>query len=119
MSATEGESMGESKAPRVCHLCGLASTVKCGGCREARYCTRACQKAHWREHKLLCQQIQAKRDKKAARRRELGEALIEASGRGQLSDVRGLLAAGLTRLMSDTEDGHKSSYKTKQKQSRG
>ena len=68
--------------------------MKCGGCREARYCTRACQKAHWREHKLLCQQIQAKRDKKAARRRELGEALIEASGRGQLSEVRGLLAAG-------------------------
>ena len=94
MSASEGESMGESKAPRLCHLCGLASTMKCGGCREAHYCTRACQKAHWREHKLLCQQIQAERDKKAARHRELGGALYWASARGQLSEVRGLLAAG-------------------------
>ena len=68
--------------------------MKCGGCREARYCTRACQKAHWREHKLLCQQIQAERVKEAARHRELGEALFWASARGQLSEVRGLLAAG-------------------------
>jgi ankyrin repeat protein len=39
----------------------------------------------------MCRQIQ---DESWARHRELGEALIEASGRGQLSEVRGLLAAG-------------------------
>ena len=65
--------------------------------------------SHWPVHLQMCRQIQ---DESKARRRELGAKLLKASVSGQLPDVRGLLAAGLTRLMSDTEDGHKSSYKT-------
>ena len=96
----------------TCDYCGQYSTTKkCSGCKEARYCTPACQKSHWPDHKLLCRQIQAERDKKA-RRRELGEKLIKASFDGNLLSVRMLLASGLTRLRSGTEDGHKSSYKT-------
>ena len=26
----------------------------CGGCKKARYCTKDCQKAHWKEHKAKC-----------------------------------------------------------------
>ena len=78
----------------TCDYCGQYSTTKkCSGCKEARYCTPACQKSHWSDHKLLCRQIQAERDKKA-RRRELGEKLYNASVRGLLSEVRSLLASG-------------------------
>ncbi|KAI0056700.1 hypothetical protein BV25DRAFT_1903059 [Artomyces pyxidatus] len=30
---------------------------RCGGCRVTLYCTRECQKAHWREHRGECQQV--------------------------------------------------------------
>jgi hypothetical protein len=29
----------------------------CGGCRVARYCSRACQRAAWKQHKPVCQAI--------------------------------------------------------------
>ena len=31
----------------------------CGGCRVARYCGRACQRAAWKQHKLVCAAISA------------------------------------------------------------
>ncbi len=34
--------------------CASEATTTCGGCSAAWYCTRACQKAHWREHRLSC-----------------------------------------------------------------
>jgi len=39
-------------------LVGGKSCV-CGGCRTARYCSAACQKAHWKEwHKPVCKSLQ-------------------------------------------------------------
>ena len=35
-----------------CHKHGL--TQRCGGCHATAYCSRDCQKAHWRNHKRLC-----------------------------------------------------------------
>ena len=32
---------------------------QCSGCKVAGYCGRACQKAHWKEHKAVCQRLQA------------------------------------------------------------
>ena len=87
----------------------LDEMKQCSGCKTTRYCDAACKKSHWPVHRQMFRQIQ---DESKARNKELGEALIEASGRGQLSEVQGLSVAGLTRLRSDTEDGHKSSYKT-------
>ncbi|KAH9477955.1 hypothetical protein JR316_0010188 [Psilocybe cubensis] len=39
-----------------CSWCSNTSAIlsKCGGCSEARYCDRACQKLHWEEHKKTC-----------------------------------------------------------------
>jgi len=31
----------------------------CGGCRTARYCSRACQKAAWKQHKPVCSALAA------------------------------------------------------------
>lgn len=33
----------------------------CSGCRTARYCAAACQKADWKKHKVACRAIQAER----------------------------------------------------------
>ena len=30
---------------------------ECGSCRQARYCGRECQLAHWQEHKTRCKEV--------------------------------------------------------------
>lgn len=40
---------------RACAECGaLARCQRCGACRVAHYCSRACQKKNWRAHKKWC-----------------------------------------------------------------
>jgi hypothetical protein len=34
--------------------CSNRGTKKCGKCNSARYCSRECQMAHWKEHKQVC-----------------------------------------------------------------
>ena len=29
--------------------------INCGSCRLTRYCSRECQKSHWKEHKGFCE----------------------------------------------------------------
>ena len=98
-----------------CDCCGdrgpQATRFVCGGCLESKYCSKECQTLNWRDHKGLCLQIKAEREERE-KRKQLGEALFCVAFHGNLQEVRRLLALGLTRLMSDTEDGHKSSYKT-------
>jgi len=49
----------------TCDWCGAYSTTdRCSGCMEARYCGKRCQASHWAEHKGLCLQIRAEREKK-------------------------------------------------------
>ena len=35
-----------------------AASKACSGCKVVRYCSRACQVAHWKEHKELCKRLQ-------------------------------------------------------------
>ncbi|KAF9525375.1 hypothetical protein CPB83DRAFT_909258 [Crepidotus variabilis] len=45
---------GIGKEP-VCERCLLVTTLlTCGGCHEVRYCCKACQRAHWKDHKGQC-----------------------------------------------------------------
>lgn len=40
---------------RACVQCGAIASKRCDRCKEARYCGKACQRAHWRaEHKEDC-----------------------------------------------------------------
>ncbi|KAJ6091921.1 hypothetical protein N7467_003890 [Penicillium canescens] len=40
----------------VCNACGklMASPKKCGQCLSAFYCSKVCQKADWKAHKVIC-----------------------------------------------------------------
>lgn len=46
---------------RRCHFCGKhAEHIKrCARCGKVQYCGRQCQKKHWKEHKLVCQQSES------------------------------------------------------------
>ena len=33
---------------------GQPSLLSCGACKQTKYCSRACQKSHWKTHKLHC-----------------------------------------------------------------
>ncbi|KAH8092663.1 hypothetical protein BXZ70DRAFT_1066970 [Cristinia sonorae] len=38
----------------LCWNCKAPATKVCSGCKETRYCTSECQKAHWKKHKAHC-----------------------------------------------------------------
>ena len=41
-------------AVHVCAHCGVKAKKRCGKCKKAFYCSDACQKAGWKEHKSFC-----------------------------------------------------------------
>jgi hypothetical protein len=44
--------------PPVCYVCRKDCTLKCMGCSVARYCSKACQKKHWKlGHKQDCKTL--------------------------------------------------------------
>ena len=38
----------------LCVVCGRNATKTCTRCKKARYCSRHCQKYHWKKHKAQC-----------------------------------------------------------------
>jgi hypothetical protein len=44
----------------VCASCHFEfpQLVECGQCRCTHYCSKACQKEHWREHKKVCKKVE-------------------------------------------------------------
>lgn len=51
-----------SKGPPqdICNYCGKSTIdnkgalMKCSRCLVGRYCSKACQKQHWKDHKVYC-----------------------------------------------------------------
>jgi len=46
----------------ACALCGQTTHSQCVGCKTVYYCTRECQKAHWKLHKKECASLANKKD---------------------------------------------------------
>lgn len=38
-------------------ICGNKTSSHCGNCKIQKYCSKECQKNHWKEHKFLCNDI--------------------------------------------------------------
>ena len=67
-----GQALGTLATPVCCNNPSCSSSVGfterqsvsgkgciCSGCRTARYCDRACQRAHWKQHKPVCKGLAA------------------------------------------------------------
>ena len=75
---------------------------------ESKYCSKECQKLNWRDHKGLCLQIKAEREARE-KRKQLGEALYDASFYGNRQEVRRLLALGADARY-EVEEGETKGY---------
>ena len=41
--------------PGLCYFCGeRRETKRCAACHHAHYCSKTCQKRHWKKHKPNC-----------------------------------------------------------------
>ncbi|KAI9325627.1 hypothetical protein BDR26DRAFT_878961 [Obelidium mucronatum] len=68
-----GNNKPQHKFGATCHVCFAGgSTKKCSECRVIRYCSEACQKAHWPAHKLMCKLIHKAAEETAAFQRANG-----------------------------------------------
>jgi len=45
---------GEDGEQFICAQCGAAANQRCTGCHVTFYCSRGCQKSHWKIHKSQC-----------------------------------------------------------------
>jgi hypothetical protein len=41
----------------LCASCKKPSVSKCTNCRDVFYCSKECQKRHWKEHKFSCKSL--------------------------------------------------------------
>ena len=67
--AAAADTPSSPAAPRVCANpgCGAKRGLRrCGGCHTVRYCSEACSRTHWREHKAECRRVQAEQAQAAA-----------------------------------------------------
>mmetsp|Transcript_18948 Transcript_18948/g.48095 ORF Transcript_18948/g.48095 Transcript_18948/m.48095 type:complete len:110 (+) Transcript_18948:990-1319(+) len=56
--------VAEQVAAAACGASGAANggpLLRCGGCKSAHYCSAACHKAGWKQHKLVCGTSSSKR----------------------------------------------------------
>ncbi|KAL4477620.1 hypothetical protein ABPG74_002770 [Tetrahymena malaccensis] len=54
-----------------CELCKKEATKRCSQCKTVWYCTRECQVAHWKDHKVSCKKIVKENKEKELRKKEI------------------------------------------------
>ena len=63
MADTEGQEVAsKSSKSHYCVKCQKIEQcgkpfARCSGCQLVRYCSKDCQKQHWKEHKALCMSV--------------------------------------------------------------
>lgn len=61
---------GNARAAKVCGECNKPNCeLRCGGCRQIRYCDRVCQSRHWGQHKHHCTRSVEAQQRAAAERK--------------------------------------------------
>ena len=60
---------------RTCSNCGVKGNPMvplkaCTGCKQAYYCGRPCQRAHWSLHKKACREAQARAEKQQKQKQQ-------------------------------------------------
>lgn len=55
-SSKDKDDLDRTCKPKLCASCGKVTTKFCVGCRKIYYCSDKCQKADWKNHKLICKQ---------------------------------------------------------------
>ena len=48
--------------PRCGNSCGQQGTKRCSKCQTVYYCSKECQKAHWKIHKKACSEIHSTKE---------------------------------------------------------
>jgi len=54
MSSSDDPAVTKSPASIPCIICSQPSSLKCGRCKQAPYCSPECQTTDWYLHKILC-----------------------------------------------------------------
>ena len=89
-----GEAMISEREMNTCYSCGRLDRglLRCAGCSTALYCDRACQRADWKRHAMICKKRFNERDvpiisrqllkeaKRTGNYRELAEKTMEMAG---------------------------------------
>ncbi|KAJ6572130.1 hypothetical protein B0H19DRAFT_1256040 [Mycena capillaripes] len=60
-------SKADQRLAKACRTCGarepLVTLLKCNNCKYIYYCSRECQRAHWKHHKVECREMVATQEK--------------------------------------------------------
>ena len=46
--------MSTDSSDKSCAACGAAALMRCSACKAEGYCSRECQREHWKAHKAFC-----------------------------------------------------------------
>ena len=79
-AAPRGQGVAAKAMSHVCRFCekteGDIPFKQCTGCKAVRYCNKACQADHWKEHKTLCQAVSTLAEQKYREDRERSQAFV-------------------------------------------
>ena len=70
-------------------------SYKCGNCKCVSYCSRECQKADWKTHKLVCNQLSNKFTTKSDRKNLLYHNILMKNSAAIWGSIFGFLASCL------------------------
>jgi hypothetical protein len=82
---------------RLCANCANSGSVRCGGCKQVRYCGADCQKNHWPEHKKTCGRDPAALLAEAGLSGEVGHWLVDHGAYTTDSEIATYAALAKTR----------------------